>query len=50
MLPLLDERPHGLDGVADDGAGVDEFLAELDLALGDAGDVQQVVDEVGEVA
>ena len=36
-------------GMADDGGRVDDFPAELNLALGDAGNVQEVVDEVGEV-
>ena len=49
MLPLFDERPHGLDGVPEDGPRIDDFLAELNLALSDAGDVQEVLDEVGEV-
>ena len=50
MLPLLDERPDGLDGVVEDGgvASMSSFC-EVDLAPGDAGDVEQVVDEAGEV-
>ena len=50
MLPLVDERPDGLDGLMDDACGVDQLPAELDLALRDAGDVEQVVDEDPEVA
>ena len=29
--------------------GVEHFLAELDLALGDAGDVEQIIDDDAEV-
>ena len=36
--------------LSEDGRRVDDFLAELDLPLRDAGDVQQVVDQAGEVA
>ena len=50
MLPLLDDRPHGLDGVVEDGGRFDECLPEVNLPPSDAGDVQQVVDEVGEGA
>src|SRR5512135_2111954 len=49
VLPLLNERPHGLDRVPEDGPCIDDFLAELNLALIDAGHVQEAVDEVGEV-
>ena len=49
VLPLLDERADGLDGTADDRREVERLLAELDLAPRDAGDVQQVVDQPGQV-
>ncbi len=48
MLSLIDDWLHHFDGVADHRGGVEEFLVELNLALGHAGNVQQVVDEVGE--
>ena len=49
VLPLLDERPDGLDGLVEDRRGVDDLRPEADLAAGDPGDVEQVVDEPGEV-
>ena len=39
-----------LDGVGDQGGELHPFLAELDLAPGDAGDVQQVVHQARHVA
>ena len=47
--PLVDERPGRLDRLVEDRPGVDELLAEPDLPAGDAGDVEQVVDEPGEL-
>ena len=49
VLPLLQERADGLDGTADDRREVERLLPEADLPPGDAGDVQQVVDQPGEV-
>ena len=49
MLPLLDERPDGLDGTVEDRADVDDFLAKLNFPSADAGDVEQVVNEPGEL-
>jgi hypothetical protein len=49
VLPLLQERADGLDGSADDRREVDGFLPETDFSSGDAGDVQEVVNQSGEV-
>ena len=49
VLPLLDERPDGVDGTVEYRADVDDFLAKLNFALADAGDVEQIVDEPGEL-
>ena len=50
VLPLLDERAdRSRRHWSRIGASVDELLAELDLAAGDPGDVEQVVDQPGEV-
>ena len=47
--PLVDERPGRLDRLVEDRARVDEVLPEPDLAAGDPGDVEQVVDEPDEL-
>ena len=45
VAALLDQRPAGLHGGREDGADVDVLGAQLDLAAGDARDVEQVVDD-----
>jgi hypothetical protein len=50
VAPGVDHRPTGLDRVGDHRRELDPFLAQLDLALRDAADVEQVVDEMDELA
>ncbi len=46
LTPRLDQRPAGLDRVLQHRQHVDPVRPELDLALGDAADVEQVVDQM----
>ena len=50
VLPLGDQGAGGLDGVVEGRGRLDSTAAELDLAAGDPRDVEQVVDQPGEVA
>ena len=50
MLPGVDERPRGFDRRGDDVRHVDVLDPQGDLALRDARDVQQVVDQVAQQA
>ena len=50
MLAGLDQRQAGLDRAGQDGAQVGALALEFELAAADAGDVEQVVDQVHHVA
>ena len=45
VLALIDERSDGLDRLLDDRFDVQQLVPQLDLAVDDARDVEQVVDE-----
>ena len=45
----VEGRPVRLDGALEDGFDVDHLAGEVDLAAGDPGDVEQVVDQPGQV-
>ena len=47
VAPFLDERAAGFDGAIHHRRQLDPLLAEFDLASGDAGHVQQVIDQPG---
>ncbi|MDQ3731462.1 MAG: hypothetical protein M3329_05835 [Pseudomonadota bacterium] len=48
VAALLDYRPYGLAGVFDDLTQIDRRLVEFDAAAGETGEVQEVVDQMGE--
>ena len=49
VLPLVDERADRLDGLVEDAGRVEKFFLQANLAAGDPGDVEQVVDQADEL-
>ncbi len=50
MMMRLDDRTAGFDRVGHDGCDVDGLFLEPDLAAGDPGNLQQFVDQLGQLA
>ena len=48
VSPLGDERPDHLHRAFDDRPKLKQFLLELNLPLGDAGDIEEVVGQAGQ--
>ena len=49
MRPVVDDASRGLERLGDDRLEHDRFLAQLDLAVRQAGDVQQAVEQMRQV-
>jgi hypothetical protein len=49
VLASPDERPRRLDGMVDDGTQIDQLPPQNDPACGDAGHVEQIVDQPGQL-
>ncbi len=49
VFSFCDERSHRFDGLLQDRAGIDELPFQADLPAGDPGDVEQVIDQPGEL-